>query len=276
MTAVRVEVEAEADWPENKHRHVFGPREKAKIKQSPISPELKFAKFLRHGGSVLRPPQGDWAIENGRKGDHYSIEGICEDEADEFVMNFSVVEAISIRAENEHCMSEAEINLFNAQQGDSQIPAFEVGFAGVLMKVDLYLEPNYVNFSKLKVFEGYAPTSNRQGWYEDYNSFPEELMRHGIPKLPIEEYRLSASSVDGSNEIIGGDIVGGWIGSLKRYYGGSYELNIPVYWFVENDDFSTPKIFTTCLQKTYIYENGKMRIEKFGKAVERSLNESLD
>jgi hypothetical protein len=56
----------------------------------------------------------------------------------------------------------------------------------------------------------------------------------------------------------------------------SYELNIPVYWFVVEDDLSAPKLFTTCVQKTYIYENGKMRIEKFGKAVERSLNESSD
>ena len=277
MTAVRVEVEAEAVWPENKNRHVFGPREKAKIKQYPSKPELKFAKFLRYGGSVLQPSQGDWEIENGRKDDSYTVEGACEeDDSFEFVMNFSVVEPISIRAENEHCMTEAEINLFNAQQGFHQIPALKAGFAGVLMKVDLYLEPNYVSFSKLKVFEGYAPTSNRQGWYEDYNFFPEELMRHGTPNLPIEKYMLSASGIDESNEIIGGDIAGGWIGSLERYYGGSYELNIPVYWFVVEDDLSAPKLFTTCVQKTYIYENGKMRIEKFGKAVERSLNESLD
>ena len=40
--------------------------------------------------------------------------------------------------------------------------------------------------------------------------------------------------------------------------------------------YRLPKLFTTCVQKTYIYENGKMRIEKFGKAVERSLNESPD
>ena len=277
MTAVRVEVEAEAVWPENKHRHVFGPREEAKIKQYPSLPELKFAKFLRYGGSVLPSLKGTWKIINGRECDSYTVEGACEeDDSFEFVMNFSVVEPISIRAENEHCMTEAEINLFNAQQGFHQIPALKAGFAGVLMKVDLYLEPNYVSFSKLKVFEGYAPTSNRQGWYEDYNFFPEELMRHGTPNLPIEKYMLSASGIDESNEIIGGDIAGGWIGSLERYYGGSYELNIPVYWFVVEDDLSAPKLFTTCVQKTYIYENGKMRIEKFGKAVERSLNESLD
>ena len=29
-------------------------------------------------------------------------------------------------------------------------------------------------------------------------------------------------------------------------------------------------------EKNYLFENGKMRIEKFGKAVERSLNESSD
>jgi hypothetical protein len=240
-------------------------------------PELKFAKLLPYGGSVLPFSKGVWIIKNGRKGDFYTVEGACEeDDSFEFVMNFSVVEPISIRAENEHCMTEAEINLFNAQQGFPQMPALKAGFAGVLMKVDLYLEPNYVSFSKLKVFEGYAPTSNRQGWYEDYNFFPEELMQHGTPNLPIEEYMLSASAVEVSNKISGGDVVGGWIGSLERYYGGSYELNIPVYWFVVDDDFSTPKLFTTCVQKTYIYENGKMRIEKFGKAVERSLNESPD
>ena len=271
LTSIRLEVVADADYPTNKIRHVFGPVERAEIKQFPEEPRVLCAKFFPYGGKIedikgrvfLTSPYAALTFD----ADFF----VGDSRIDSFAMEFRTIEPVSLRGENARAANEAEIYLHNSQNGNIQIPDFSDGFIGVLMHIDVMVDPQYVNFEKVRIFEGYAPPINRTGWYLDYDLFPDRFLEHGIENGAVEDYVLSATRVMTGNQLDGGDIVGSWIPTSDEYYSGSYSLDIPVKWFAVgnmNQLVSQPKLLMTSTQTISVFSNGTMKVQKFGKSLQ--------
>ena len=138
-----------------------------------------------------------------------------------------------------------------------------IGEAGVAMHIDTWLEPSYVSFNHLRLFEGYAPTSNRTGWYLDYSRFPESYLEHGVNAGAGDATNYGSFDVtDNENLTDAGDCVASWIGACPAYTNGSYQLAIPLKWFAEGGGVTNN--LPTNLQTIWVYSNGTMRIQKNG------------
>ena len=139
------------------------------------------------------------------------------------------------------------------------------------MHVDTWLEPSYVSFLHVRLYEGYAPPINRQGWYQDLEMFPDDRLEHG------DAAGAGSGTLSGSvaiteieNRTDGGDLVAAFVSPTNTYYYGSYQLSIPLYWFVEEG--GSTNLLENVVQSAWIYSNGTMRINKFGVTWERWIN----
>jgi hypothetical protein len=266
-----LEVVADVDYPTNKIRHVFGPVERAEIKQFPEEPRVLCAKFFSYGGKI-EDDEGRLILTSPYAALTFDADFFVGDSRiDSFAMEFRTIEPVSLRGENARAANEAEIYLHNSQNGNIQIPDFSDGFIGVLMHIDVMVDPQYVNFEKVRIFEGYAPPINRTGWYLDYDLFPDHFLEHRIENGAVEDYVLSATRVMTGNQLYGGDLVGSWIPTSDEYYSGSYSLDIPVKWFAVDDMnqlVSQPKLLMTSTQTISVFSNGTMKVQKFGKSLQ--------
>ena len=144
------------------------------------------------------------------------------------------------------------------------------GEAGVVMHCDTWLEPTYVSFHQLRLYEGFAPTSNRTGWYLDYEVFPEVLLQHGeAAGAGSGAANMNFGVSDVGNFTINGDFAGTWIGERSTYTNGSYQLDIPLRWFAIGG--STTNSLPDNVQTAWIYSNGTMRVQKNGITWERTI-----
>ena len=137
------------------------------------------------------------------------------------------------------------------------------------MHIDTWLEPTYVSFDHLRVYEGYAPAINRQGWYTDLVAFPDSEMAH--------DYKAGATNATGAldvkayDNLIGvGDFVAAWMNPSESYTNGSYQYSIPVYWFAEGGEYTNN--LPDSVQTTWVKRDGTMGVSKNGCAMERSTN----
>ena len=227
LTVVRVWVEAEADWPENKGRHVFGPGEHATIHHEPLEP-------------------------------------------------LSVIAPQSLRGETAHAITadEWDVRQRTGVIDEEDSYPLEDGAPGVVMYCDVYVDPSFVNFSHVNIFEWLASPTNRQGCYENIFSYPDSMLGHDFSNGAVSNYLEKANQVSGHN-YVGADRPGAWFSEQTWYTSGSYDLPIPVYWYCrpssETDLQPQPQLMTTVVQHVSIDTNGTMRVEKFGLGVERSI-----
>ena len=272
LTVVRVWVEAEADWPENKGRHVFGPGEIATIQQSPSEPQLHFAKFLTDDGVVYE--QG--RLIAPRFPGSFTAEGVAGGDEALISMQFSVIAPQSLRGENAHVMTADEWDVRQREgsiEEDDSYPLEDSG-PGVVMYCDVYVEPSFVSFTHINIFEWLALPTNRQGCYENTFSYPDSLLDHDFSNGAVSNYLERANQVSGRN-YVGADTPGVWFSEQTWYASGSYDLPIPTYWYCkpspEKDFQPQPRLMTTVVQHMSIDTNGTMRVEKFGVGAERSI-----
>ena len=137
------------------------------------------------------------------------------------------------------------------------------------MHIDTWLEPTYVSFSNLRVYEGYAPAINRQGWYTDIVAFPVDELAH--------DYKAGATNETGAVKILdvgnleeNGDYVAARMNPSASYTNGSYQYSIPVYWFAEGGGYTNN--LPDSVQTTWVTWDGTMGVSKNGCAMERSTN----
>ena len=145
-----------------------------------------------------------------------------------------------------------------------------IGEAGADMRIDTWLEPTYVSFKHLRVYEGYAPVINRTGWYADVNAFPDDKIEHGA-NAGASNGGQTTSVLATNNETGNGDCVAAYIGARPAYTNGSYQLSIPVYWFAEGGGY-TNSLPNNSLQTAWVYSDGTMKVEKSGCTLERMTN----
>ena len=251
---VKVRVEALADWPSNKVRHVFGPKEQFSIvMSSSLNVEVGNDSYASANGTQVTAPD-----RPGKFGVALSRDGMSH------VIELDVVAPASLVGGNPRELNNYEWTVL-------QVPPFAPGEAGVAMRIETWVEPSYVSFRHVRMFEGFAPTSNRTGWYEDLTTFPEAYLEHnaqaGVGSASLAGC-ITVSDVE--NFTAGGDCVGSWIGTSQSYYDGSFELAIPLLWYAEGGGYTNS--LPVNLQTISVYSNGTMRVSKNGVTWERTLD----
>ena len=252
LAAVEIAVVADAIWPTNRNRHVFGPKERFTITTNP-NVELSCSPLYGseiNGNTVIAPDRpGSFAVGLTIGDVEYDLWLLC-------------IAPVSLRGKNPRTFLPIEW----MNHGRYQIP---VGYPGVGMHIDTWLEPTYVSFSNLRVYEGYAPAINRQGWYTDIVAFPVDELAH--------DYKAGATNETGAVKILdvgnleeNGDYVAAWMVPSTAYTNGSYQVSIPVYWFAEGGGYTNN--LPDSVQTTWVTWDGTMGVSKNGCAMERSTN----
>ena len=253
LQVVKVRVEADADWPSNKVRHVFGPREQFAIHTNPqMSLSVCSNSYVSVSGTSVTAPDRDGV---------FSV--MLTSSAGSHDLVFTCIAPTCLSAGNPRGLYEHEWHALVGQP-------LSAGEAGVVMHFDSWLEPSYVSFKHLLLYEGFAPTSNRTGWFLDLAAFPEELLQHGEGAgMGSGESNRNFGISDVGNLTLNGDYVGMWIGEWQAYYNGSYQLNIPLLWYVEGGEVTNS--LPNNVQTAWVYTNGTMRVQKNGITWERTI-----
>jgi hypothetical protein len=237
MTAVRVEVEAEADWPENKNRHVFGPAEEAVLRQYPLTPKLYFAQILPHGGGVSEYAENwKYIAPAPSSAMIYRIRG-RSDEGEEFSMNM-----ITLPPKG-YVVFEIATNCFSSAGVSG---GFELFFR-------MRLFPLTVAFKKLELLEIPCVATNAVGYYAQDSKL--YLLDHG-------QHGAGSWNIVGDENTCGDHVQMGindppWLG------GGSFTWPIPNAWRVIGQTDMT-NVFCNTDQCFTLESNGDSNVDKFG------------
>ena len=66
--------------------------------------------------------------------------------------------------------------------------------------------------------------------------FPDSVLSHDYTSGAAVDPNSESSSIEIENKVHGVDYAGAWIGYAEAYTNGSYNLEIPNYWFVTNEN----------------------------------------
>ena len=248
MTAVRVEVVAEADWPENKNRHVFGPAEIAIIKQSPSEPKVYFAQLLPNGGGVMaNGNEWQYTAPTPSSAMIYRINGFC-DGGGVFSMYMKTLTPTG------YSVFEIRTNCFSSA-GQS---------GGFLMVMKMRLNPLTVSFENLELIEIPRVATNAVGYYAQESK--THLLDHG---------RHGAGNwVEVAISNLCFDTVQMGINDPPWLSGGSFTWPIPNAWRVSECEEMLNQFINT--DQTFILEpNGDSRVRKFGFIGEKKISGEL-
>ena len=102
------------------------------------------------------------------------------------------------------------------------------------------------------------------------NLFPDGQIEHSAQAGASSESSMQYSTITYENHTANGDYIGGWMGERESYSNGSYQVSIPLYWYTE--DATITNSLPDNLQTIQVFENGTMRVTKFGLTWERSLD----
>ena len=255
---LRIITEAVETWPTNRSRHIFGPRETVSIKQEPTTPKISFSSARNHvvitnvGEKVgfLSPDQAGAFIVAAKAKDG------------ELALRYRCIAPERLNAKNSRALtSEEGFELFSGPLQKQE--------DGVAMHVDTFVEPLTVSFRAIRLFEGIAPPTERTGWYCDESRFPDEAIGHNVAAGASGEPAIEFTQVVDFNATENGDYVAAWVGSNGVYSNGSYQVSIPLYWYLE-DSMVTNQLPNT-IQSIQVFSNGTMRVSKFGIIWERTL-----
>ena len=137
VDVVKIRVEAEADWPSNKVRHVFGPKERFAITSAPqVSLSVESGSFASvTGNTVIAPDRAcSFAV----------VAMVGEASA---TLPFECIAPTALCGGNARAWETFEYALFG-------LYSLEAGFPGVAMRVDTWLEPSYVSFLHVRWING--------------------------------------------------------------------------------------------------------------------------
>ena len=252
LQVIKIKVEAEADWPSNKVRHVFGPKERFTITTTP------HVSLHAESNSYVTVSNDETTVIAPDRAGPFSVAAFLGTTTNNLL--FNCIAPTEIKGSNPR-------DLNNYELVHHDVPQFNVGDVGVAMHIDTWLEPLFVSFQNVSIYEGYAPPINRNGWYQDTNAFSIAWLEHGDAAGAFSNYAEVSST---GNLIDGGDIVAALMIPTNTYYNGSYQLSIPAYWFAK--DGSVTNHFANNVLTIQVYSNGNMRVSKNGVTWERCLD----
>ena len=233
VDVVKIRVEADAAWPSNKVRHVFGPLERYNVTCTPSC----------YGTAERRAPLG--------AGEH----AVAVELADfTYATSIRVVHPTGVpRFEFVRMMNASDWRAVGCEPPTNTVP-------GVGIVANRYLLPSYVSFAGLLVKEGEAPATDRMGWFA--NPVNDFIYGHGDENCEV----VSVTAME--NKIEGFDRIGVLIAPPPTEY-GSFNLHIPMYWGVVTNSWCT-NFFATVTQHITADVDGVTTISKGGITKERN------
>lgn len=139
------------------------------------------------------------------------------------------------------------------------------------MHMDTWLEPMYVSFANIRIYEGTCLASNRTGCFADQAMFPEALLAHDVPAGASGDPSVEYATIrDVGNLTQDGDKVGFLLYATNNLSPGSFQLNIPLRWYVRNGHATNA--LPVNVQTTWSFSDGTMRVNKNGVTWERRVN----
>jgi len=237
LQVVKIRVEAVADWPSNKVRHVFGVNERFRVIADP-------------GGQILSTNAplvpGVHNIPTTIAGNSCSISIRAVSPYDD--IDFSWLRTMS--------------NVDWMQQGAYVLQDCD-GVPGAGFVASFRLNPDYVSFRDIYVMEGVAPMTSRTGCFMDEENYPAQFYSHGLNAGALRPLNISGFE----NRIDGEDCVAVQISPPPSSNGG-YSVYIPVFW--GDAASSCTNRFATVHQHVHAETNGLVRITKEGVFQERN------
>ena len=257
VDVVKIRVEAEADWPSNKVRHVFGPKELFEILQTPQSPALSYS--VDEGGSAFASDSGCMAPDvPGPFEIMFSANGCVGS------LSFTCIAPTELHGSSPRPLTSDEWESLDI----APLQACEMGVAA---HIETRVLPDYVSFAHIRLFEGVVLPSDRQGWYQDVGKFPDSMIAHDFQSGASRDPGVEYSAVDEFfNRTLGGDFIAAFVGPTNGCMNGSYTLRIPLKWYVANSLVTNS--LPDNVQTIQAFANGTMRINKNGVTWERSLD----
>ena len=216
VDVVKIRVEAEADWPSNKVRHVFGVNERCNV--------------------IIEP--GDILLETNAPpvvGAHVLLVNVSGREHSLVIQSIAPADMIEFSFVRE--MTAADWD--SPPLGKLPLAANTPGAGYVATRT---LMPSYVNFKNILIMEGFATMTNQTGCFTNTVKFPPSIYGHGS-----DAGAGIVAAVDSvGNQISGIDCIGVQFDQYPDY-NGSYSLPIPVYWGI--DAASCSNRFSTSLMQ---------------------------
>ncbi len=256
VTAAEILIEAEASFPTNKHRHVFGPAERVIYSIDP--PGVSFTLQ----GNV--PSQGEHDHLQGR-----IVMPFC---ASQFTME--VVNAnVSLSLPFAVIEPEAELHLDNvrlptAKDWSEAIQAAPLteGDIGSAFHADMSLRPNTVSFANIILMEGEAAASDIHGFFT--NSIFNGQLNHDIAAGAYREMDVHDENIVGT----GDNAFLGLNSALLPYLrDGDFKLQIPLYWYVDGGVVTNTLLFLEV--RNFVYQNADVKVCKYNVSAIRGTND---
>ena len=255
VQVVKVRVEALADWPSNKVRHVFGPKEGFNIVQTPQTPVLSYS--VDEGSPAYAGIDGCMAPNEPGQFDIRFSSGGCAGS-----LTFECIAPTCLRGGNPRALATEEWELLDKS-------SLQNGELGVIMHIDTWLEPQYVSFANVRLYEGECNPTNRTGCFLDQNLFPDSLLAHDVAAGASADPSSDYAAIQGEgNRTQSGDNAGSLLYDTSNLSSGSYQLYIPLRWYVHNG--SATNALPDNVQTVWAFTNGTMRVSKNGVTWERS------
>jgi hypothetical protein len=237
LQVVKIRVEAEALWPSNRVRHVFGVNEEFHVISDP-------------GGVVLSTNASEVV------GDHnigILIGGIAATVSITTIAPQSNVNFTWMRT----------MTGVDWMQKGWQVLCDGDGVPGAGFMASRRLNPSHVSFMNIYVMEGLAPMSDRGGCFENEIDYPPADYAHGTNAGA--NWPIMVSAIE--NIIDGEDCAAVQLG-VPPDTNGMYSLHIPMYWGL--DAGSCTNQFATVHQHVFADTNGLVRVSKEGIFQERN------
>ena len=256
ITAAEILIEAEAFFPTNKHRHVFGPAERVTYSIDP--PGVSFTLQ----GNV--PSQGEHDHLQGR-----IVMPFCASQFTMEVVNANVSLPLTFAV----IEPEAELHLDNvrlptAKDWSEAIQAAPLteGAIGSAFHADMSLRPNTVSFANIILMEGEAAASDIHGFFT--NSIFNGQLNHDIAAGAYREMDVHDENIVGT----GDNAFLGLNSALLPYLrDGDFTLQIPLYWYVDGGVATNTLIFLEA--RNFVYQNADVKVCKYNVSAIRGTND---
>ena len=256
ITVAEILIEADANFPTNKHRHVFGPAEWVNYTFNPPMPSATLQ------GSV--PSHGMHDHLQGRL-----FMPFCASQFTMTVVDNNASFSLPL------VVIEPEANLFIDGVGMPSaddwthvmnVPPLQAGDIGAVFHVDMSLKPSHVSFAALGVMELYATATDIQGFFT--NAVFNGHLDHDADAGAFRPLSVNADNTVGTGDNIFFALNNAFLPYL-RY--GTFKLEIPVVWYVRNESVTNRLVVLEA--RNTVYANADVTVSKYLISVTRGTND---
>ena len=256
VTAAEILIEAEASFPTNKHRHVFGPAEWVKYAFNPPMPSATLQGTVPSNG-MHDHLQGRLFMPFGAS--HFTMTMV--DDGASFSLPFVVIEPVANLFVDGVGMPSADdwTHVMN-------VPPLQEGDIGAVFHVDMSLKPSHVSFAALGVMELYAAATDIQGFFT--NAVFNGHLDHDTDAGAFRPLSVNADNTVGTGDNIFFALNNAFLPYL-RY--GTFKLEIPVVWYVRNESVTNRLVVLEA--RNTVYANADVTVSKYSISVTRGTND---